>query len=449
MNGKFLVAKKKKIILLKSIYYLFPKFLRDQYKDSIDFYKDLANKIKMKNSISFLKERREALFLILTENTNELNVNIQLLYSELNRKSKINGPKLFTHNAKYIQLEKLENPVLDSKVFLINNIAVLGMTDALISHGVIYHQELNNMEEKHDLKRDDIFIERFPEVNGVLTLTQSQSVLNHSDTIYVSLLKEHSTNYYHWITENIPRLILSNILINTSNHRDIFINQNIILLIDDEMPQQCLEIVRLVTNERFKIHSVKRGELIRCQTLLYCSPFWQSLDNTKGILNINEFFVDKYALSLVREEINKKIPLTQKEPFRKIYLRRRVSQMRSIINNNQVEAFMTTHGFEIIETDTISFSEQVKLFSEAKIVVGASGATFTNILFMQPKTIAIVFFPSHSSINHYMFQPLADVSNIQLVHFKTISKFKSSIHDNFLVDLKNLSILLGDVLNDD
>lgn len=442
------MTKNKKIILMKSIYYLFPKILRDQYRENINFYTTLAGQIKKKYSISFLQNNHQSLFLMLVKNEEALNKNIHLIHSEFNRKSKIHGPILFTPDAKYIQLEEVESPVLDNKIFVINNIAVIGMTDALVSDGIMYHQELNSMEEKHDLKRNDIFIEQFQDLDSVLTLTHGNAVLNDIDTIYVSLLKEHSTNYYHWITENIPRLILINRVINASDNHKTFKNKKIVLLIDAAMPKQCIEIVKLISNANMKIHFVKHGELIQCQTLLYCSPFWQSLDNTKGNLDIKEFFVDKYALSLVREEINKKIPLSQKEPFNKIYLRRRTSQMRSIINNDQVELFMIDRGFRIVETGSMSFSEQVQLFSEAKIVVGASGATFTNILFMQPKTVAIVFFPSHPSINHYMFQPLADVSNIKLIHYKTISKFKASIHDNFIVDIQKLSILLGEVSND-
>ena len=57
---------------------------------------------------------------------------------------------------------------------------------------------------------------------------------------------------------------------------------------------------------------------------------------------------------------------------------------------------------------------------------------------------AIIFFPSHPSINHGIFQPLADVSGIDFIHYHTIPKDMKSIHSDFMVDLDKINLLLKD-----
>ena len=39
-------------------------------------------------------------------------------------------------------------------------------------------------------------------------------------------------------------------------------------------------------------------------------------------------------------------------------------------------------GFEMIDTDTLSVAEQIKVFSEARLAVGPHGAAFTNAVFL-------------------------------------------------------------------
>jgi hypothetical protein len=62
---------------------------------------------------------------------------------------------------------------------------------------------------------------------------------------------------------------------------------------------------------------------------------------------------------------------------------------------------------------------------------------------MKENSIAISFYPSASATNYYVFQPLSDVSNVELVHFLTTSlNGDLSVHDEASIDLDNLNLLL-------
>lgn len=70
---------------------------------------------------------------------------------------------------------------------------------------------------------------------------------------------------------------------------------------------------------------------------------------------------------------------------RKIYISRKKGGWRSIVNDDEVVDFMEQAGFQILAAEKLSFTDQIKLFSEAKMIVGLHGSGLTNVLFA-PKT---------------------------------------------------------------
>jgi glycosyltransferase involved in cell wall biosynthesis len=67
---------------------------------------------------------------------------------------------------------------------------------------------------------------------------------------------------------------------------------------------------------------------------------------------------------------------------------------RTIHNIEQVQAFLSTHGFETVYLEGKSVVDQILLFQSAQFVVGAHGAGLSNLLFCQPGTKVIEFMPS-------------------------------------------------------
>jgi hypothetical protein len=426
--------------IFKNIYKLLvPKFIRKYTDSKILLFLNLLREIKFKSTGQKYR---------LVKNIKDLDIKYKLFESIKNRTSVLNTQTLLNKEGNFSYINSVENPVLDINLYLFKDITVLGGTDALINKTKIYHQELLAMDEHHDLKQHDIFF--FDKKNKKNIFLHSTKIrkLDDERNVYISLLKEHSLNYYHWMTEIMPRAIFTCQTLKYDNTKMVK-GKKIVFLIDEHIPKQCLEALTFCIDLPFTTEVVYKNELLTCNNLIYCSPFWQSLDNTTGnIPKHEEFFLDMYALKLVHDAIQNKysqIDSEKKEPKRKIYLQRKPTQMRSIINYQKVENFMIEESFEILDTSNLSFIEQVKLFSEAKIVIGASGATFTNLLYMQNNTVAINFYPSHPATNHGIFQPLADVSGVKLIHYKTIPVDDKSLHSNFMVDLNIIQNILKDL----
>lgn len=431
-------------LILKLLYFFIPRIIRQQFLDDpIFLIKEVFKHIFFKIKSRFKgNEDKESIFLLVS-NINNLGCEYDILFSKFDRENFINSPKLYLEGRNYFKPE-IKGNLPDINIYWLKKVSIIGSTDAIMFENKFLHHELNLMEYMHDLKRWDIF-KKIDKKRYELSLifNKEQNFLNKNKK-YISLLKEHSINYYHFMTEGLPRLIE---IVEFFKRQDVKFNiKDYILLIDDEMPTQCLEAINIILNDSCEIIFVKKGEIFYCEELIYCTPLWTSLDNTTGLPNPKkEFFVDKYAINLVREKILAsfvpKIKNTNK--LRKVYLQRLNNKLRPISNLNQLELVLLKNNFEFIDVGSLNLKEQIELFQSVDIVIGVSGASFTNLIFMKNGSKAINFYPSVSATNYYLFQPLADISDVDLIHFLTIVKEgEVSIHSEASIDIESLNLLL-------
>jgi capsular polysaccharide biosynthesis protein len=96
---------------------------------------------------------------------------------------------------------------------------------------------------------------------------------------------------------------------------------------------------------------------------------------------------------------------TVPRPHRAIYITRADANNRRVINESEIRAVVIDNGFEVVSLTNVPLLEQVKLFAEARIVVGPHGAGFTNAVFCQPGSVLIEFMPETWQI--HCFERLA------------------------------------------
>ena len=119
--------------------------------------------------------------------------------------------------------------------------------------------------------------------------------------------------------------------------------------------------------------------------------------------------------------------------------RSNVKHLRSIVNEKEVKNFLSSKGFQIIQLSSLTFLDQINLFSEAKIVIGLHGAGLSNLLFCQPKTKVIEIKLSHIG---NMYKNLGNQLNLDYINFigkgeETNQKFSNQL-GNVFVDLNEL-----------
>lgn len=80
-----------------------------------------------------------------------------------------------------------------------------------------------------------------------------------------------------------------------------------------------------------------------------------------------------------------------------LYLRRRnshTSRQRELINSQTLQTQLEQYGFQAVDPSELSFPDQVRLFSSAKMVVGIHGSAFANAIFMPPNGILLDLIPT-------------------------------------------------------
>ncbi|AJI56203.1 hypothetical protein LA02_881 [Francisella philomiragia] len=420
--------------LLRIIYRSIPKFIRQQ------FLNDPITAFRENNTIQDNTIENNNIF-HLVKGVEELGCEYKLISQQNNRKITMAGATLVIDSKEYSKCD-INTYLPDISIYKVNNVSIVGRTSLLLNNDLFYSFDLNTMQYFHEIKRQEVVIKN---IDGSYTLNfkRTQKIECSTDKTYVHLLDDYSHNYYHFMVEVLPRFTYTlDILMQDSN----FDLANYIFLIDSRVSEQNIATLRAIAGDSIIIQKVVENEEFFCQKLIYCSPLSFFLENNKNPPSIaKDIVIDEKALKEARDKILNKINIAPFKTFKskKIYLQR-ISEYRKITNINDLELLLHKEGFEFVNTGGMLLEEQISLFQHADIVIGASGASFTNILFMKPNTKVINIYPSVSSTNYNIFQPLASITGVDLVHFLTKPVDDSSfIHAPSTVDIKALEIYLS------
>lgn len=91
---------------------------------------------------------------------------------------------------------------------------------------------------------------------------------------------------------------------------------------------------------------------------------------------------NKESCSLVRSLFKHYFLLGKK----RLYISRSKANSRRVLNEDKIINLLVPFGFEIVNSENLSFYDQMSLFSQAEIVISAHGAGLSNIVFCNPGT---------------------------------------------------------------
>ena len=87
-----------------------------------------------------------------------------------------------------------------------------------------------------------------------------------------------------------------------------------------------------------------------------------------------------------RSKVYDEKPIDQNK---KIYISRRDSDSRPMINEEALEDYLSSMGFTVVTLTGMSVMDQKTLFEDAKVVIGRSGSSFVNMFFMHKDTLVV------------------------------------------------------------
>lgn len=102
--------------------------------------------------------------------------------------------------------------------------------------------------------------------------------------------------------------------------------------------------------------------------------------------------------------------LTTTQESMLLYVARFDSNRRTVLNENELAAQLSSIGFSVVVPSELSLDEQVLIFSRARVVVAPHGAGITNIVYCRPGTVLYELLPR--SYQNMCFFKLAQVFEI-------------------------------------
>ena len=228
-----------------------------------------------------------------------------------------------------------------------------------------------------------------------------------------------NNNYFHWIFDILPKIKLC------SEHYllkeiDFFYVPNL-----QNFQKQTLSILNI---EEDKILNSDLYRHIQASELIVVDHPWYH----KGFILDQVEFLPSWIIHWLKD-----VYLKYAKKFdnnEKIYIDRTESKFNhcQIQNDNEIFNFLKEQGFSKYKVGELSFFEQIYLFNNAKIIIGAHGAAFTNLAFCKPNTKIIEIRPSTQSNNNY--KRISQISNLnyRLIKTKELDEDQKKFGDIYL-----------------
>lgn len=231
--------------------------------------------------------------------------------------------------------------------------------------------------------------------------------------------QDWADNYFHWFTELLPRIYAMHVLYPDT---PVLILQRVSLLPFVKMSLSQLQI-----------------------------PY-TPLDYERGIFAKKMFAIEVPHVGRFNEPLLKKLRqsilqsfslISSILPFRKIYISRKKARRRKISNEDELWQCLQMYGFEQYELEALSWKDQVRIFSEASIVVANHGAGLTNIMFMNKGT-HVIELKSYNN-NYWCYFSLARVFDLHYSYLLCKGNIEDHRNADIKVDLPAINTLLTNI----
>lgn len=317
----------------------------------------------------------------------------------------------------------IEITVPDLNLYVIKDAKINSRSSAIISGKNIYYESINDNERFND--------------GYVISHTKKIALVNLKNLEKIEeglfLGGNGSFNWYHWMVEILPKMMYfnyvpTNTILVDESCKSIPSMEASLKIFTDNLP---VKVIYLDKNKPYKIQK------------LYCinevnKLMYNELHSPKEETPV--FYYRKESLRQFREILikNNSSTVNTKE---NIYLQRKNTH-RIAENESEIWDFLQNKNFQASDLTNLTFGEQICIFENAKIIIGTTGAAFTNLLFCKPNSHAIIFMPdNYENYNFYQELGLMLDLKIKYLYYENASER----HDNsdFRINLDQLNSLLN------
>ncbi|MBW8815706.1 MAG: glycosyltransferase family 61 protein [Caulobacterales bacterium] len=270
---------------------------------------------------------------------------------------------------------------------------LLTTPEAIVRHGLIVHAT--------DITPEEYYTRLTISEDGV------SAAWGGGDPFAVGYLPEaaaftdgSSANYAHWMTEVLPRIAAYLRAVGPGVAP---------LIVDADLHPNLMRSIGLVAGRDVEIVRLAVDQAVRVGVLHNVSPTGYGAFKLRP--QPREAIVDGlFASAALRASVAALRSGAGGEDEGgerpKLFLLRRNTVVRHLVNEPEIEAALTARGFQVVETDRLSLEAQVALFSRARMVAGTTGAAITNLVFCPPDCPVVVVM-KHRSPGYWYWRRLA------------------------------------------
>ena len=214
-----------------------------------------------------------------------------------------------------------------------------------------------------------------PEKNPMLTWGRVPGTLRHVRGVLLSLLSDldGGSNYYHWMVDVLPRLHLAEKAGVPPTNINFYVAPDTSLRYQIET----LDLMKIAPDARI---SARAAPHIAADTLIVTTHPCPDL-----------YDVPAWVVSWLREAFLRND--SERELGRLVYVDRSDVGRRRLLNEDECYSLVLQPlGFERYRLSEMSFTDQVRLFSGADVIVGCHGAGLVNLAFCRRGTKVLELF---------------------------------------------------------
>jgi len=278
------------------------------------------------------------------------------------------------HNNKETEIKFSKISLYNYKVFSVNQSRIY--TDTINDTAIIQNNAL--IEGPSFQIRETVF-ENIKK-NIVLNKGTSRIKKNINGTLF-SLLTggAGNFNYWHWLFDVLPRFkILQNVL--DLKTIDFFLLPNL----NKKFQKESLDLIGIPEAKRL---SSLENRHIECNKIIVTDhPYVIRNNASQELLDLPEWII-----SWLKETLTKSLILEDASFPKNIYIDRKdadpnIKVLRKILNEEEIIYKIQKKNYKIITLSNYSLTDQIKLFYNAKNIIGLHGAGFANVIFSKPNT---------------------------------------------------------------
>ena len=217
-------------------------------------------------------------------------------------------------------------------------------------------------------------------------------------------------NYYHWILEVAPRVMLMR---QAGLEADWYV-------VDCQSAYQ---------KRALELMGIPRERCIQPHYGLHLQADQLLRPSYPGAVNCQ----------MMAEAISQNVQASTSGPTgNRVYITRKTAAHRKLVNESELEQYLQAYGFQSYSFDRLDFAEQVRIMRSAECVVTVHGAALANLIFARPGTRVIEICP----IGRYNADCFPRLSHKLGHHHLSIMAPSTRFRQNLSVSLQDVGLAL-------